>query len=433
MQNINELLAFIENSPSPFHAVETISDRLDNAGFTRLYEQEDWKLEKGKGYYVCRNYSSVLAFRIPETGVQAFNIVSSHCDSPTFKIKENPQITTGPYITLNTERYGGMIMSTWMDRPLSVAGRLIVREGSTYTQKLVNIDRDLLVIPNLAIHMDRTVNDGKKYNPQVDMLPLYGLKDDAEGFLAMVAKEAGVKEEDVIGHDLFLYNRQKGTVLGANNEFVCCGKLDDLQCAFASMKGFIAQEDVKAMSVLAVFDNEEVGSSTKQGAASTFLFDTLTRVVKELGGDENTYRKALAHSFMISADNAHAVHPNQPGIADPTNRPAINKGVVIKYNANQKYTTDAISAAVFKGLLNDLNIPFQTFANRSDILGGGTLGNISNTKVALNTVDIGLPQLAMHSAWETAGVKDTEDFIKICTAFYGMKLNKVDDDKYTVE
>lgn len=432
MQNINELLTFIENSPSPFHAVETISDRLDNAGFTRLYEQDDWKLEKGKGYYVCRNYSSVLAFRIPETGVQSFNIVASHCDSPTFKIKENPQITTGPYITLNTERYGGMIMSTWMDRPLSVAGRLIVREGNTYTQKLVNIDRDLLVIPNLAIHMDRNMNDGKKFNPQVDMLPLYGLKDDAQGFIAMVAKEAGVKEDDVIGHDLFLYNRQKGTVLGANNEFVCSAKLDDLQCAFASMKGFIAQEDVKAMSVLAVFDNEEVGSSTKQGAASTFLFDTLTRVVKELGGDENTYRKALAHSFMISADNAHAVHPNQPGIADPTNRPAINKGVVIKYNANQRYTTDAISAAVFKGLLNDLEISFQTFANRSDIMGGGTLGNISNTRVALNTVDIGLPQLAMHSAWETAGVKDTEDFIRICEAFYGMKLNKVEDDKYTV-
>ena len=433
MNNINELLQFIENSPSPFHAVETISERLDNAGFTRLYEQDDWQLEKGKGYYVCRNYSSVLAFRVPEAGLPAFNIVASHCDSPTFKIKENPQITTGPYLTLNTERYGGMIMSTWMDRPLSVAGRLIVREGGTYTQKLVNIDRDLLIIPNLAIHMDRNMNDGKKFNPQVDMLPLFALKEEGLGFMATVAKEAGVKEEDIIGHDLFLYNRQKGTVLGANNEFVCSANLDELQCALASMKGFIAQDDVKAMSVLAVFDNEEVGSSTKQGAASTFLFDTLNRVVKALGGDENTYRKALAHSFMISADNAHAVHPNQPGISDPTNRPAINKGVVIKYNANQRYTTDAISAAVLKGLLNDLDIPYQTFANRSDIMGGGTLGNISNTKVALNTVDIGLPQLAMHSAYETAGVKDTEDFIKICEAFYGMKLNKVDDDKYTVE
>ena len=433
MKNINELLGFIENSPSPFHAVEEISANLENAGFTRLYEQDDWKLEKGKGYYVCRNYSSVLAFRVPMEGLPAFNIVASHCDSPTFKIKENPQITTGPYITLNTERYGGMIMSTWMDRPLSVAGRLIVREGSTYTQKLVNVDRDLLIIPNLAIHMDRNMNDGKKFNPQVDMLPLYALKDEGDGFMALIAKEAGVKEEDIIGHDLFLYNRQKGTVLGANNEFVCSAKLDDLQCAFASMKGFIAQENVKAMPVLAVFDNEEVGSSTKQGAASTFLYDTLNRVVEALGGDESTYRKALAHSFMISADNAHAVHPNQPGISDPTNRPAINKGVVIKYNANQRYTTDAISAAIFKGMLDDMGISYQTFANRSDILGGGTLGNISNTKVALNTVDIGLPQLAMHSAYETAGVKDTEDFIRICEKFFGMKLNKVEDDRYTVE
>ena len=433
MNNINELLGFIENSPSPFHAVEEINGNLEKAGFTRLYEQDDWSLERGKGYYVCRNYSSILAFRVPMEGLPSFNIVASHCDSPTFKIKENPQITTGPYITLNTERYGGMIMSTWMDRPLSVAGRLIVREGSTYTQKLVNVDRDLLIIPNLAIHMDRNMNDGKKFNPQVDMLPLYALKDEGDSFMALIAKEAGVKEEDIIGHDLFLYNRQKGTVLGANNEFVCSAKLDDLQCAFASMKGFMAQENVKAMPVLAVFDNEEVGSSTKQGAASTFLFDTLNRVVKALGGDENTYRKALSHSFMISADNAHAVHPNQPGISDPTNRPAINKGVVIKYNANQRYTTDAISAAIFKGLLDDMGISYQTFANRSDILGGGTLGNISNTKVALNTVDIGLPQLAMHSAYETAGVKDTEDFIKICQAFFGMKLNKVEDDRYTVE
>ena len=433
MKNINELLGFIENSPSPFHAVEEISANLENAGFTRLYEQDDWSLERGKGYYVCRNYSSVLAFRVPMEGLPSFNIVASHCDSPTFKIKENPQITTGPYITLNTERYGGMIMSTWMDRPLSVAGRLIVREGSTYTQKLLNVDRDLLIIPNLAIHMDRNMNDGKKFNPQVDMLPLYALKDEGDGFMALIAKEAGVKEEDIIGHDLFLYNRQKGTVLGANNEFVCSAKLDDLQCAFASMKGFIAQENVKAMPVLAVFDNEEVGSSTKQGAASTFLYDTLNRVVEALGGDESTYRKALAHSFMISADNAHAVHPNQPGISDPTNRPAINKGVVIKYNANQRYTTDAISAAIFKGMLDDMGISYQTFANRSDILGGGTLGNISNTKVALNTVDIGLPQLAMHSAYETAGVKDTEDFIRICEKFFGMKLNKVEDDRYTVE
>ena len=432
MQNINELLEFIDNSPSPFHAVENIADRLENAGLTRLYEEDDWNLEKGHGYFVCRNMSSVLAFRVPEADRYGFNIVASHCDSPAFKIKENPQMN-GTFVTLNTERYGGMIMSTWMDRPLSVAGRLIVKDENGYTQKLVNIGRDLLIIPNLAIHMDRTMNDGKKFNPQVDMLPLYSLNKDGQSFMALVAEEAGVKEDDIIGHDLFLYNRQKGTVLGAEKDLVCSGKLDDLQCVFSSLSGFIAAEETKAMPVLAVFDNEEVGSSTKQGAASTFLFDTLNRVVKALGGDENTYRRALADSFMISADNAHSVHPNQPGISDPTNRPLINKGVVIKYNANQRYTTDAVSAALFKGIVKDCGLEYQTFTNRSDIMGGSTLGNISNTKVALNTVDIGLPQLAMHSAYETAGVKDTMDFIAICEKFFSVRFTKNGDYNYTVE
>ncbi len=432
MENINNLIKFIEKSPSSFHAVDTAAAMLENAGLTRLYEEDDWQLEKGKGYFVCRNMSSILAFRIPEKDEFGFNIIASHCDSPTFKIKENPEIK-GAYVTLNTERYGGMIMSTWMDRPLSVAGRVIVREGTGFVQKLVNIDRDLLIIPNLAIHMDRTVNDGKKFNPQVDMLPLYSLNKDGAGFMAMVAETAGVNEKDIIGHDLFLYNRQAGTVLGAENDLVCSGKLDDLQCAFASLTGFIAAKDVKSVPVLAIFDNEEVGSSTKQGAASTFLFDTLNRIAKATGGDENTYRKALANSFMISADNAHALHPNQPRISDPTNRPMINKGVVIKYNANQRYTTDAVSAAIFKGMLDDIGVKYQTFANRSDIMGGGTLGNISNTKVALNTVDIGLPQLAMHSAYETAGVQDTLDFIKISEKFFTVRVKKDGDFKYIVE
>ncbi len=432
MEHINNLINFIEKSPSPFHAVTEIGTMLEGSGFTRLYEEDDWTLEKGKGYYVCRNMSSVLAFRLPENDNFGFNIIASHCDSPTFKIKENPQMN-GAFVTLNTERYGGMIMSTWMDRPLSVAGRIIVKDGTGYTQKLVNIDRDLLIIPNLAIHMDRTMNDGKKFNPQVDMLPLYSLNKDGKGFMAMVAETAGVDEKAIIGHDLFLYNRQKGTVLGAENDLVCSAKLDDLQCAYASLAGFIAAENVKSMPVLAVFDNEEVGSGTKQGAASTFLFDTLNRVIKAVGGDEITYRKALTNSFMISADNAHSLHPNQPAISDPTNRPVINKGVVIKYNANQRYTTDAVSAAIFKGILADINVPFQTFTNRSDIMGGSTLGNISNTHVALNTVDIGLPQLAMHSAYETAGVKDTLDFIKISEKFFSVAVKKVKDDKYIVE
>lgn len=432
MQNVKNMLNFIEKSPSPFHAVEQVRENLDKAGLTRLYEQDKWELEKGKSYYVCRNNSSILAFTVPQE-ITGFNIVASHCDSPTFKIKENPQMKSGAYITLNTERYGGMIMSTWLDRPLSVAGRVMVRQGNSYIQKLVNVDRDLLIIPNLAIHMDRTQNDGKKFNPQVDMIPLYALDGEGDSFMTMIAKECGVDEKDIISHDLFLYNRQKGTILGANNEFVCSAKLDDLQCAFSSMTGFIESKNPKATPVLVIFDNEEVGSGTKQGAAATFLFDTLNRIVEALGGDSDTYRRSLSNSFMISADNAHAVHPNRQAIADPTNRPIINKGVVIKYNANQKYTTDAVSAAIFKGLLNDLNVPFQTFTNRSDILGGSTLGNISNTKVSLNTVDIGLPQLAMHSSFETAGVKDTEDFIKVCKAFFEMKLVKSGDETYTVE
>lgn len=432
MEHIEKLLSFIEKSPSPFHAVENIGFELEKAGFVRLYEEDDWMLEKGKGYYVCRNMSSVLAFRVPAEDKFGFNIVASHCDSPTFKIKENPRMNS-VFVTLNTERYGGMIMSSWMDRPLSAAGRIIVKNKNGYTQKLVNIDRDLLIIPNLAIHMDRTVNDGKKFNPQLDMLPLYSLNKDGKGFMAMIAEAANVDENDIAGHDLFLYNRQKGTVLGAEEDIIASAKLDDLQCVYSSLAGFISAESGRCMPVLAVFDNEEVGSGTKQGAASTFLFDTLNRAVKALGGDENDYRKALANSFMISADNAHSVHPNRPSISDPTNRPLINKGVVIKYNANQRYTTDAVSAAIFKGILSDMNLPYQTFANRSDILGGSTLGNISNTQVALNTVDIGLPQLAMHSAFETAGVQDTLDFIKICEKFFTLKITKMKDIEYTVE
>jgi len=433
MENISKLFEFIEKSPSPFHAVDTISTMLAEAGCNRLYEEDDWQLEKGRSYFVCRNNSSVIAFTVPENDKFGFNIVASHCDSPTFKIKENPQINSGPFVTLNTERYGGMIMSTWMDRPLSVAGRIIVKEGGRYTEKLVNIDRDLLIIPNMAIHMDRTMNDGKKYNPQVDMLPLYSMNKDGESLLAMAARQADVNEKDIISHDLFLYNRQKGAVLGAENDLIASAKLDDMQCVFCSLTGFMSAENPKAMPVLAVFDNEEVGSGTKQGAASTFLYDVLNRVVKATSGDENTYRKALADSFMISADNAHSVHPNQPAIADPTNRPVINKGVVLKYNANQRYTTDAVSAAIFKGMLTDMDMPYQTFANRSDIMGGSTLGNISNTQVALNTVDVGLPQLAMHSAYETAGVKDTEDFIKICKKFFEIRIEKNRDNSYTVE
>lgn len=432
MNYTNQLLNFIEKCPSPYHRAETLSKILDENGFTRIYEQDNRALLPGGKYYVLRNYSSVIAFKIPKD-VKAFNIIAAHLDSPTFKIKENPQLKQGPYISLNTERYGGMIYSTWLDRPLSVAGRIMVKEGNGVKQKLVNIDRDLLIIPNLAIHMDRTANDGKKMNPQTDLLPLYALESETVDFYSQIARAAGVEKDDILSDDLFLYNRQKGAILGADKEFVASPKLDDLQCVFAALQGFLSAKEEKSVPVLAIFDNEEVGSETKQGARSTFLSDVLYRITKSVGGHRDDMIRFLSNSFMISADNAHAVHPNNISVADPTNRPAINGGIVIKYNANQRYTTDAVSSALFKMILDKAGVKYQTFHNRSDILGGGTLGNISNTRVALNTVDIGLPQLAMHSAYETAGVKDTEDFILASNTFYECEIEKQGDGMYIIK
>lgn len=432
MNHTKQLLNFIEKCPSPYHRAETLSKILDENGFTRIYEQDNRTLTPGGKYYVLRNYSSVIAFKIPKD-VKAFNIIAAHLDSPTFKIKENPQLKQGPYISLNTERYGGMIYSTWLDRPLSVAGRIMVKDGNSVKQKLVNIDRDLLIIPNLAIHMDRTANDGKKMNPQTDLLPLYALESETVDFYSQIARAAGVEKDDILSDDLFLYNRQKGTILGADKEFVASPKLDDLQCVFAALQGFLSAKEEKSVPVLAIFDNEEVGSETKQGARSTFLSDVLYRITKSVGGHRDDMTRFLSNSFMISADNAHAVHPNNISVADPTNRPAINGGIVIKYNANQRYTTDGVSSALFKMILDKAAVKYQTFHNRSDILGGGTLGNISNTRVAVNTVDIGLPQLAMHSAYETAGVKDTEDFILASNRFYECEIEKQGDGMYIIK
>lgn len=339
----------------------------------------------------------------------------------------------GHFIKLNVEKYGGMIMSPWFDRPLSIAGRLVVEEDGRLVSKLVNIDRDLVMIPNLAIHMNRQVNDVYKYNAQKDTLPIFGSLEAKGSFMTLMAEAAGVKAEDILGHDLFLYSRDKGTIWGADEAYLSCGRLDDLQCAFSSIKGLLAGGHPSCVSVAAVFDNEEVGSGTKQGADSTFLEDTLRRINRSLGRSEDQYLMALASSFMVSADNAHAVHPNYGEFADPTNRPAMNEGIVIKYNANQKYTTDAVSAAVFRAICKKAGVPCQTFANRSDMAGGSTLGNISNAHVALNTVDIGLPQLAMHSPYETAGVKDTCYLIQAAKTFFNTCLKAEGKGCYRVE
>ena len=393
--------------------------RLEKEGYKELKEEEHWEIIPGGNYYVTRNNSALIAFSIPKKPVWKFHIMASHSDSPALKIKENPEIEVEKaYIKLNVERYGGMLLAPWFDRPLSVAGRLIVRKDGEIQEKLVTVDKDLLIIPNLAIHMNREVNDGYKYNVQKDMLPLYSSYEGKGSFMKQVAAEAGVEEKDILGHDLFLYDRTAGTIWGADEEFVSAPRLDDIQCAFASFEGFLRGEHKKSIAVHCVLDNEEVGSSTKQGAASTFLKDTLKRINMGLGRTEEEYLMALADSFMVSADNAHALHPNHTDKTDPVNRPVINGGIVIKYNANQKYCTDGVSAAIFKDICDKAGVPYQTFVNRSDMAGGSTLGNISNTQVPMKTVDIGLAQLAMHSVYETAGVKDTENLAKAAAELF---------------
>ena len=413
IETTEKLLDFIEKSPTAFQAVDEMQKRLTENGFEVLSEKEYWKLVPGGKYLVTRNNSALIAFCIPEKESRVFHIMASHSDSPSFKIKENPEIKVdNSYVKLNVEKYGGMLMAPWFDRPLSVAGRVIIRRNGGLKEKLVNIKRDLVMIPNLAIHMNREANNGVSYNPQKDFLPLFAAGNTDRTLLEIIAEQVGIKKEDIISHDLFLYNRMPGTVWGADREFVSSARLDDLQCAFASMEGLLRAQNYGSIAVHCVMDNEEVGSGTKQGAASTFLKDTLFRINMGLGRTYEEYLMTLAGSFMVSADNAHALHPNYTDKTDPTNHPVLNKGIVIKFNANQKYCTDAVSAAIFKELCTKAGVPYQTFVNRSDIAGGSTLGNISNTQVPMNTVDIGLPQLAMHSPYETAGVKDTEYLVR---------------------
>ena len=433
IQHVEELFQFIENSPSCFHAIETIRKKLNDEGFIELVEGRSWQIEKGKKYYVTRNLSSIIAFKIPENDFKNFHIVASHSDSPTFKIKENAEIeVNNKYVKLNTEKYGGMICSTWFDRPLSIAGRILVKEGNLVKTHLVNIDKDLVIIPNLAIHMNRAVNDGYKYNAQIDMLPLYGDNTSKGSLMKTVAQSVGVEEDSILGTDLFLYNRMRGTKIGANSEYISSPRLDDLECAYASLSAFLSETNSNSASVYCVFDNEEVGSGTKQGADSTLLYDVLRRINMCLGNSEEDYYKLIASSFMVSADNAHALHPNYSDKSDPTNKVYMNDGIVIKYNANQKYTTDAVSASIFKSICDSVNVPYQTFTNRSDILGGSTLGNISNAHVSLNTIDIGLAQLAMHSTYETAGAKDVTYLIQALKAFYNTSIEQVEDGQYII-
>ena len=418
------LMAFLDASHSVYHAAAYLAKTLEDAGYTRIFEGENWSLQPGGKYYLTRGGTAVMAFRIPQNTPTGFLMSASHSDRPTFKVKENAQLC-GTYTRLATEKYGGMLMATWLDRPLSLAGRAMVETENGVKSKLVDIDRDLLMIPNVAIHMNRSANEGYKWNPAVDMLPLLGGKNAKGKLEKLLEKAAGGK---ILGHDLYLYIRQKAAVWGMDKEFLSAAALDDLACAWCCAQGFLNAKEGNSIPVLCVFDSEEVGSSSLQGAASRLLQTTLSRICKALQLDEQVL---LSNSFMVSADNGHAIHPNHPEYADAANAPVLNAGVVLKFNASQRYTTDGVSAAIFRKVCQKANVAVQTYCNRADIPGGSTLGNISLSQVSVPTVDIGLPQLAMHSCYETVGVQDALDLESAMAAYYGSTLT-VCGEQYTL-
>lgn len=423
-----ELVSFIQKSPTAFHAIDQMKTILKEHGYQELLEGQKWQIQPGQRYFVTRNHSSLIALNLGNDLTHySFNVAASHSDSPTFKLKENAELEVkGKYTQLNTEGYGGMICSTWFDRPLSIAGRVLVKDGENYITHLLKIDRDLVLIPNVAIHMNRSVNDGYAYNKQVDLLPLFGMQTKPGDLKKLIAAELGIDVADICGEDLYLYNRMAPSIWGAHEEFISSPQLDDLQCAYTSLQGFLKGSNDQSINVFACFDNEEVGSGTKQGAGSTFLYDVLHRINHALGKDEEDYYRALASSFMLSADNAHAVHPNHPEKTDVNNCVYMNEGVVVKAHAGQKYTSDGVSVAIFKGFCEKVGVPVQFFANRSDVVGGSTLGNIAMAQVSMNSVDIGLPQLAMHSSYETAGIKDTYYMIQVMEEFFNSHVEETD-------
>ena len=419
------LMDFLDGAHSVFHAVAGLEKTLAENGYTCLQENKSWELVPGGKYYVTRGGAAVIAFRVPETACKGFLMSASHADRPTFKVKENGEQVSA-YTRLLVERYGGMLMAPWLDRPLSIAGRVLVETEKGVESKLVDIDRDLLMIPNVAIHMNRKANEGYAYNPAVDMLPLLGGKDAKGKLKALLEQEAGGK---ILGHDLYLYIREKARVWGVEEEYLSAQAIDDLECAWCCAQGFLKAESSGSIPVLCVFDSEEVGSSSLQGAASNLLESVLRRICDCL---QLSYDRALAQSMMVSADNAHAIHPNHPEYADAANAPVMGGGIVIKYNANQRYTTDGVTAALFRKVCQQAEVPVQTYYNRADLPGGSTLGNISLAHVSVPSVDIGLPQLAMHSCYETAAVRDALYLEEAMAAYYSCTL-ELDGSAYCLK
>ena len=429
----DDLVEFLQESVTPFHAAATAESWLRAAGFTRLEEADYWNLEPGKGYYTTRNGSSVVAWRVPDHAIGGWRIVASHSDSPTWKIKTDIVENDGCR-RLSVEGYGGMIMSTWLDRPLTVGGRVIVKTEDGIESRLVCIDRDLLVIPSLAIHFQRDINKGHTFNPQVDMQPLWGPAG-SRTLTDLVAEELGVDTTDILDSDLQLVTRQAPTQIGPDGEFFMAPRIDDLECAATTLLGFLdaaAETDSACAPVWAMLDNEEVGSSSRMGAESSYLRDVLDRIVDAIPHSGQAMHRAMANSFMLSADNAHATHPNFPQKSDPCAPVRLGGGVVLKYNASQKYTTNAVSGAIFRAICEKADVPVQVFTNRADEAGGSTLGNLQSHTLPIPMADIGLAQLAMHSAVETASVADAEAMTKAVAAFYRVHLRALGDGTYTL-
>lgn len=419
MNNIEKyMMSFIDKTPNAYYSVNNIKDILLANGFTELYENENWNnLEDNGKYFVIRNDSSLIAFKINKNA-KGFNIVAAHGDSPSFSIKPNPDMFENSYLKLNTNGYGGMINYSWLDRPLSISGRVITKKDGIYKSELINIDKDLLVIPSQAIHINRDVNNKNELNPQIDMLPIMALSNDKK--LEDVIKDNLNNDIDKIcDYDLYLYNRDKSKFIGLNNEFILGPRLDDLASLYPSVIGFVESDNNTSINVLCDFNNEEIGSLTMQGADSTFLSDVLVRIANNL--DMNIYT-SLSNSMMVSADNAHAIHPNASYKSDSTNKVVLNNGVVIKHHTN--YTTDGLSSSLFKGICETAGVLYQDFACRSDMRCGATLGGISQSHVSINSVDIGIPQLAMHSANETIGTKDILYMYKVILEFYNSTIIK---------
>ena len=428
-QQALDLINFLYNSPTAFHGVESVKNVLIENGYSEIKESDSWNLKAKGKYYVIKNESALIAFEVGSENIEehGFRLIGAHTDAPGFKIKPNPQmISEGKYVKLNTEVYGGPILSTWFDRPLALAGRVAIKGASPLKPetRLVNINKPLMIIPNIAIHMNRTVNEGYNYNKQVDTLPLLGFineKLEKEDYLMnILAEELKVNKEDILHFELMPYEYEKGSLVGMNEEMISCGRLDDMWMVYAGLQGLVNSRETEATKVLVCVDNEEIGSLTPQGANSTLLNNILERIALGLGKNKEEYYRTLANSVMISSDLAHAVHPNLGDKCDPTNRPVLEGGPVLKIAASGSYSTDSYNVAVFAAVCEAAGVPFQKYVNRSDLRGGTTIGPVTAANLTIPVIDMGAPLLGMHSIRELATVKDNVYTIKAFTEFFSL-------------